>query len=228
MAATPAGAAVHKGGSFGTRARRASLTLAIPVEKSTQTAGYLTEKSGIKTVSTTFEVPKITNCTASSETGMGPVVILLGTKYFVGAGAEAECMHGTLTYQIAVNHNGSETHYLTVSPEDEISVEITIGAKVSVKIEDLTTKQSTSQLVPKGKVSDAELGDDSLTSGGKEVPIPKFTHHKFSDVMINGKVLVDAKPLVAEELVRAKTVLIKAGALDKAGNSFVMSYKHAR
>jgi len=200
----------------------------IPVLKSASTAGYISEKRGIKSVSTVFEVPKIIDCTASENAGMGPVVILVGSGYFVGAGAEAECQDGTLTYMVAINHNGSETHPLTVAAQDEISVDITIESKtVLVKIEDLTTKQKTSQSLPKGKISAAELGDDSLTQDNHQVPIPKFTSHQFTDVKINGKALKDAAPLLDEELVRGKTVLIKAGRISKAGDSFVMYFVHA-
>jgi len=201
----------------------------IPLEKSTSTAGYISAKHGIKSASTTFEVPKITNCTASQNTGMGPVVILVGKNYFVGAGAEAECQSGTTSYMIAINHNGTETHPLTISAKDKISVQITIGSKnVEVKIEDLTTKQKTSQSLPKRKVTDAEFGDDSLTQNSKQVPIPKFTAHEFTYVKVDGKVLRDATPLIDQELVSGKTVLIKAGALNKAGDSFVMHFEHAK
>lgn len=230
--AAPAGAsATTSPGGVGERI--GPLTLAtpvakVPVEKSKSTAGYISEKSGIRTVSTTFEVPKITTCTSTENAGMGPVVILLGTNYFVGAGAEAECQSGTTSYMIAINHNGTETHPLTVSARDKISVKISIGSKsVEVKIDDLTSKQKTSQSLPKRKVSDAELGDDSLTQSSKQVPIPRFTAHEFTDVKINGKVMRDASPLVDEELVKGKTVLIKASALNKAGDSFVMHFEHA-
>jgi Peptidase A4 family len=232
-AAAPAAASVV-GSQSGDGARGAPLTLAnpgakIPIEKSTSTAGYISEKSGIKTVSTTFEVPKITSCTSSENAGMGPVVILLGQGYFVGAGAEAECQSGTTSYMIAINHNGSETHPLSVAARDKISVDISIRSKtVLVKIDDLTSGKKASQSLPKRKVTDAELGDDSLTQNSHQVPIPAFTAHQFTAVKINGKVLKDATPLVDEELVKGKTVLIEAGALNKSGDAFVMHFKHAR
>ncbi|MGO8958496.1 MAG: G1 family glutamic endopeptidase [Streptosporangiaceae bacterium] len=212
----------------GGRLQGPALALSIPVVKSKATAGYISEKRGIKSVSTTFEVPKITSCAAGQNAGMGPVVILVGNGYFVGAGAEAECQSGTSSYMVAINHNGAETHPLNVAARDKISVDITIGSKtVLVKIEDLTTKEKTSQSLPKGKVTAAELGDDSLTQGQHQVPIPKFTSHQFTDVKINGKVLREAGPLLDEELVRGKTVLIKAGPIDKAGDAFVMDFEHA-
>lgn len=225
-AAAPAAASVA-GSQAGQGARYTPLS-AIPVLRSKTTAGYISEKKGIKTVSVTFEVPKITNCTSGHNAGMGPVVILVGSGYFVGAGAEAECQSGVTSYMIAINHNGAETHPLTVAARNKISVDITVGLKVViVKIEDLTTKQKTSQSLPKGKVTAAEFGDDSLTQGGQQVPIPKFTDHQFSFAKVNGKVLRDAVPLLDEELVRGKTVLIKPGAINKAGNSFVMLFEHA-
>ncbi len=228
--AGPAGASVV---SF--RADGAAITLAIPaanskipVVKDKSTAGYISEKSGIKTVSTTFEVPEITNCTAGHTSGMGPVVILVGPGYFVGAGAEAECRGGVTSYLVAINHNGSETHPLTVAAKDKISVDVTIESKVVfVKIEDLTTKKTASQSLPKGKVTAAELGDDSLTQSGQRIAIPKFTDHQFTDDKINGKVLKDATPLTDEELVRGKTLLIEPGPLNKAGDLFVMKFEHA-
>jgi hypothetical protein len=153
----------------------------------------------------------------------------VGPGYFVGAGAEAECQQGTLSYLVAINHNGSESHYLSdVSAQDEISVDIKIESKsVLVTIEDLTTKQKVSQSVPKGKYTAAELGDDTLTQGGHQIPIPKFTNHQFTDVKVNGKALKDATPLLDEELVAGKTVLIKAGRISKAGDAFVMYFEHA-
>jgi hypothetical protein len=200
----------------------------IPLLKSKSTAGYVSEKRGIKTVSADFEVPKIIGCTASDNAGMGPVIIIVGSGYFVGAGAEAECQDGVLSYMVAINHNGSETHPLTVAATNEISVEITIRSKsVLVRIEDLTTKHSTSQSLPKGKVTAAEFGDDSLTESGHQVPIPRFTRHQFTAVKINGKILRDATPLLDEELVRGKTILIKPGRIEKAGDAFVMSFEHA-
>ncbi len=72
----------------------------------------------------------ITNCTSTSNSGMGPVVILLGYHYFVGAGAEAECQNGTTSYMVATNHNGSESHPLTVAAQDQISVTVTVGKTV--------------------------------------------------------------------------------------------------
>jgi len=232
-AATPPAGASAADAHAGNGDQFAPLTLTassarIPLEKSKSTAGYISAKSGIKTVSATFEVPEITNCTSSENTGMGPVVILVGKNYFVGAGAEAECQSGTTSYLIAINHNGTETHPLTVSAKDKISVQVTIGSKnVEVKIEDLTTGHKTSQALSKRKVTDAEFGDDSLSEGSKQVPIPKFTDHEFSSAKVNGKVLRDASPLLDEELVKGKTVLIKAGAFNKAGDSFTMLFEHA-
>jgi len=207
---------------------RSAMALSIPVEKSTVTAGYLSEMAGIKTVSTTFEVPKITNCTSGHDAGMGPIVILTGNDYFVGAGAEAECQGGQTSYLVAVNHNGSESHLLTIDATDEIKVSIVVGPTgVSVSIDDLTTKQKTSQVVPRGKVTATELADDSLSEGKHQVAIPQFTDHQFSDVKVNGRSLADAPPLIEEELVSGKTVLIEAGPLDKAGDGFVMRFEHA-
>jgi hypothetical protein len=219
--------------SSGTSGRSPALTLTvakgtIPLLKSKSTAGYLSELRGIKSVTATFEVPRITSCTAHQNAGMGPVIILVGNGYFVGAGAEAECQDGTVSYMIAINHNGAETHPLNVAAKNKITVSIGIGAKVVVvKIDDLTTKAKTSQSLPKGKVTAAELGDDSLTQGRSQVPIPKFSNHEFSDVKINGKVLTHAGPLLDEELVRGKTVLIKPGPINKAGDAFAMDFEHA-
>jgi hypothetical protein len=226
-AAAPAGAAaVSAPGSALTLAAPA-VTAKIPVLKSTATAGYISEKHGIKSVSATFEVPKIASCTSGQNAGMGPVVILAGSGYFVGAGAEAECQAGTLSYMVAINHNGAETHPLSVAARNEISVDITIRSKsVLVKIENLSTKKTVSQSVAKGKVTDVELGDDSLTQGGHQVAIPRFTSHQFTHVKINGKVLKDAAPLLDEELVRGKTILIKPGAI-RSGDAFVMDFEHA-
>jgi hypothetical protein len=228
-AAAPAGAS-----GVGPRAGRGTLnarfTLSTSVVKNTAAAGYVSEKSHIKSVSTVFEVPEITNCKSGDDTGMGPVVILLGTGYFVGAGAEAECQKGTTSYRIAINHNGTESHPLIIAARNKISVDVTIGSKaVSVKIEDLTTKAKVSQSVPKGKVTAALLGDDALVNEktGVQFPIPKFTNHQFTDAKINGKVLKDAKPLLDVELVINGKVLIKAGPLNKAGDSFVMLFEHA-
>lgn len=228
LATASAAASASAVGSHSTAARSAPFALTVSVIKSTGTAGYISEKRGIKTVSVTFEVPKITSCTASEKAGMGPVVILVGKGYFVGAGAEASCQDGTTSYTIAINHNGTETHPLTIGAGEKISVDIGIGSKaVSVKIDDLSTKQKVSQFVPKGKITAAELGDDSLSQGKAELPIPKFTDHQFSDAKINGKALSHATPLLAEELVKSKTVLVKPGPLNKAGDGFVMLFEHA-
>ena len=89
------------------------------------------------------------------------------------------------------------------------------------------TKAKTSESVPKGKVTSAELGDDSLSQGKQRVPIPQFTDHQFTDAKINGKVLSKAGPLVDEELVSGKTILVEAGPIEKGGESFVMHFKHA-
>jgi hypothetical protein len=207
---------------------RPSFSLAIRVYKNGQTAGYVSEQPGITSVSTTFEVPEITSCASGQYAGMGPVVILQGNRYFVGAGAEAECQNGVTSYLVAINHNGSETHPITVAAKDEISVDVTVGrATVSIKIDDLTSKETANEPVPKGKVTDAELGDDSLYQGKHEVPIPRFTDHEFTDARINGRVLSKAVPLVADVLVSGKTVLIAPGAIDKAGASFFMHFVHA-
>jgi hypothetical protein len=226
-AAAPAGAAAVS-------ARGPALTLSVPVVtakipvlKSTATAGYISEKRGIKSVSTTFEVPKITSCKAGQNAGLGPVVILAGSGYFVGAGAEAACQDGTLSYMVAINHNGTETHPLSVAARNEISVDVTIRSKsVLVTIENLSTKKKVSQSVAKGKVTEVELGDDSLSQGSHEVAIPKFTSHQFTHVRINGKVLKDATPLLDEELVRGKTILVKPGPVS-SGDAFVMHFEHA-
>ena len=200
----------------------------IPIDKNAVTAGYVSEEKGISAVSTTFEVPVITNCTASSNAGMGPVVILLGPRYFVGAGAEAECQNGTTTYMVAINHNGSESHPLTVAAKDQISVTVTVGRSVvGVYIDDMTSKKKVAQNVAKSKVTAAELGDDTLFQNGKEVPIPKFSDHKFVSAKINGKVLKVAAPLLDDVLVLHKTVLIEPSPISPSGASFVMKFVHA-
>jgi hypothetical protein len=200
---------------------------AIPVVRTDASAGYLSEKSGIDSVSTTLEVPKITNCTSGHDTGMGPVVILIGSSYFVGAGAEAECQDGVTSYMVAINHNGTEKHPITIAARNRISVDVTIGATdVSVKIDDLTTKKAATESVPKATVTAAELGDDSLSQGGQQVPIPRFTDHQFKDAKINGSALKKAAPLFDEKLVSGSTVLIQAGPI-KGGDKFVMHFKHA-
>jgi hypothetical protein len=207
---------------------RPAFSLAIRVYKNVQTAGYVSEQAGIVSVSTSFEVPEITTCTSGENAGMGPVVILLGNRYFVGAGAEAECQNGVTSYIVAISVDGKETHPLTVAAEDLISVAVTVGAAaVSIKIDDLTSKETTSEKVLKGKVTSAELGDDSLYQGKHEVPIPRFTDHQFTDARINGRVLSKAVPLLADVLVNGKTILIAPGAISKAGDSFVMHFVHA-
>jgi Peptidase A4 family len=207
----------------------ARLTLAtIAVDKNAVTAGYVSEEQAISSVSTTFEVPNITNCAPGRNSGMGPVVILLGPRYFVGAGAEAECQGGTTSYLIAINHDGSESHPLTVAAMDQVSVTVTVGRTVvAVRIDDKTSNHMVAQNVAKSKVTSAELGDDSLFQGRQEVPIPQFTDHQFLSTKINGKVLKAATPLVDDELVLDKRVLIEAGAISASGASFVMHFVHA-
>jgi hypothetical protein len=66
-----------------------------PLSKSTRFAGYTTAGAGLKTVTATLKVPLITKCsTKTVDAGFGPVAILEGTGYFVGAGAEAACQSG--------------------------------------------------------------------------------------------------------------------------------------
>lgn len=200
----------------------------IPISKNAVIAGYVSEEKNISTVSTTFEVPNITNCTPGSNSGMGPVVILLGPRYFVGAGAEAECQNGTTTYLVAINHNGSESHPLTVAAQDQINVSVTVGRTVvGVRIDDMTANKKIAQNVAKAKVTAAELGDDSLFQNGKEVPIPVFTDHRFVSTKINGKVLKVATPLIDDVLVLNKTVLIEPSPISPSGASFVMRFVHA-
>jgi hypothetical protein len=221
-----AGAARAVTGSRGNA--RFDLASSIPIDKNAVTAGYVSEEKGISTVSTTFEVPKITNCTPSSDSGMGPVVILLGPRYFVGAGAEAECQNGTTSYMVAINHNGSESHPLTVAAQDQISVTVTVGRTVvGVRIDDMTSNKKVAQNVPKAKVTAAELGDDTLFLGHKEVPIPRFTDHRFFSTKINGKVLKVATPLVDDVLVLHKTVLIEPSPISPSGALFVMRFVHS-
>ena len=95
-----------------------------------------------------------------------------------------------------------------------------------VASQNLSTKKKVSQSVAKGKVTEVELGDDSLSQGSHEVAIPKFTSHQFTHVRINGKVLKDATPLLDEELVRGKTILVKPGPIS-SGDAFVMHFEHA-
>lgn len=221
-----AGAARAVTGSRGDA--RFALAGSIPIDKNAVTAGYVSEEKGITTVSTVFEVPKITNCTSSSDSGMGPVVILLGPRYFVGAGAEAECQNGTTSYTVAINHNGSETHPLNVAAQDQISVTVTVGKTVvGVRIDDMTSNKKVAQNVPKAKVTAAELGDDSLFQGHREVAIPRFTDHKFFSTKINGRVLKVATPLVDDVLVLHKTVLIEPSAISPSGALFVMRFVHS-
>jgi len=228
LGAIPATAGATRRAGSSHRGARTALTLAIPVSKSTVTAGYVSQERGITSVSTTFEVPSITNCTPSTNAGMGPVVILLGPHYFVGAGAEAECQNGTTTFIVAINHNGSEAHPLTVAAQDEISVTVTVGRTVvGVRIDDKTSNKVVAQNVPKSTVTAAELGDDTLFQGHQEVPIPQFTDHKFASTEINGKVLRLATPLTEDELVKGSTVLIAPSAISASGASFVMRFLHA-
>jgi Peptidase A4 family len=228
LGTTPAAAGAAGGRATSRDDARLALATSIPIDKNGVTAGYISEETGISTVSTVFEVPTITNCTSGTNSGMGPVVILTGPRYFVGAGAEAECQNGTTSYMVAINHNGTETHPLTVAAEDQISVTITIGKTVvGVRIDDMTSNKRVDQNVPKGKVTAAELGDDSLFQGHDEVPIPRFTDHKFFSTKINGKVLKVAVPLIEDELVLRKTVLIEPGPISASGASFVMKFVHS-
>ena len=225
---TGAGAA----GASGRPSALGRLTLSRPaaVEKSTVFAGYTSEATGITTVAATLTVPHVTTCTASEDAGMGPVVIVDGPKYFVGAGAEASCDFGSITYQIAVNYNGSEKKFLTVRPKDKITVSITLGrTTTTVAITDVTSKQSTSRVVPAGKVQVASLGDDTLEnlSTHKALPIPSFTNHQFTAVKVNGKPLAKATPLVRQELVKGSKVLVQAGLLTSGGTAFKMYFKAA-
>jgi Peptidase A4 family len=200
----------------------------IPVDKNSVTSGYVSEEKGISKVSTTFEVPAITNCTSADNSGMGPVVILLGSKYFVGAGAEAECQSGTTSYMVAINHDGSESHPLTVAARDQINVTIIVGGTVvGVRIDDMTSHKVVAQNVAKSKVTAAEFGDDSLFQGSKEVPIPTFTDHKFISTEVNGKVLRSAVPLTDDVLVLHRTVLIEPSPISASGASFTMKFVHA-
>jgi len=200
-----------------------------PLSKSTRFAGYTTGGAGLKTVTTTLKVPLITKCsTKTLDAGFGPVAILEGTGYFVGAGAEAACSGGTKTYEIAVNYNGSENKLLVVKPKDEISVTITVTkTNTSVKIKDLSSKQKTARTVPIGPISEVFLGDDSLVNASGQIPIAPFTDHKFSNCKINGKFLGKSKTLIDYELVKGKTVLIQAGPLSSTGASFTMFFRKA-
>lgn len=228
LGVTSAGAALARTATGLRIDMRLAPATSVPIDKNAVIAGYVSEEEGISTVSTTFEVPAITNCTAGKNSGMGPVVILTGPRYFVGAGAEAECQNGTTSYMVAVNHNGSETHPLTVAAHDQISVTVTVGKTVvGVQIVDMTSHQKAAQNVAKGKVTAAQLGDDSLFQGSKEVPIPAFTDHKFVSTKINGKVLKDAAPLIDDELVFHNTVLIEPGPISASGASFAMKFVHA-
>ena len=207
------------GGSFSTT-----------ISKSPSFAGYISQKKHIKSVLATLEVPFIKKCPSTADGGMGPVVIVGGKKYFVGAGAEASCRKGTTTYQIAVNYNGSESKFLSVKPKDEITVYVTVGAKkTTVVIDDLTSKQKISKDVPAGVPTYADLGDDTLvdSSTNKQLPIPPFSDHRFTGVKINGRALGTATPLSAQELVLRKTVLILPGALSAKGTAFTMIFKNA-
>jgi hypothetical protein len=228
LGATSAAAGTARPASGSSARMRLAPATSIPIDKNAVTAGYVSEEKGIASVSTTFEVPSITNCTSASNSGMGPVVILLGAHYFVGAGAEAECQSGTTSYMVAINHNGSESHPLTVAAEDQISVTVTVGKTVvGVQIEDMTSHKKVAQNVAKAKVTAAELGDDTLFQGSKEVPIPMFTDHKFVSAKINGKVLKVAEPLTDDVLVLHKTVLIEPSPINASGASFVMKFVHA-
>jgi hypothetical protein len=59
------------------------------------------------------------------------------------------------------------------------------------------------------------------------VPIPRFTDHEFTAARINGGALSGAAPLLDDELVAGKVVLIEAGAINAAGDAFVMHFVHA-
>jgi len=201
-----------------------------PIYQSTSFAGYTSEEKGLKAVLATLEVPLITKCGATADSGVAPVVIVEGSKYFVGAGAEASCQNGARTYRIAVNYNGSETKSLTVKPEDEITVYIATSSKsTTVKITDLTSHQKTSQTVPGGVATAALIGDDTLEQGGtkQQLPIPSFTDHKFTFCKVNARALSTATPLIDEELVKGKTLLIQASALLANGTGFWMYFKNA-
>lgn len=201
-------------------------TVSVTTVKDKSFAGYISEKTGIKTVSTRFEVPQITKCPATGNSGFGPVAIVVGSNnYFVGAGAEAACQSGVKTYQLAINYNGSEKKFIGVKPEDIVFVSITVSStKTAVHIENLTTKHSISQQVPAGHVTAVELGDDTLTQGTTQLPVPPFSHHLFNHAKVNGYPLSKATPLFDEELVKNTIVLIKASALTSLGTAFTMTY----
>lgn len=200
------------------------------LEPTTSFAGYVSEPSGVHSIDATIEVPLIKGCTATSDSGFGPVVILTGKKAFVGAGAEASCEGSTPLYQVAINFNGSESKVLTVHPKDKILVYVAHTKTTTlVKIDDLTTKQKVSQTGQLGAVEAAELGDDTLVdeATNKQLPIPTFVDHGFSACTVDGHKLGNAKPLIAEELVEGKTVLDEPGPLTAGGTAFEMHFEHA-
>jgi hypothetical protein len=210
--------------------RSGHFSYSIVVTKNTSFGGYLTQRSRIKSVLATLEVPFIKKCATTEDSGMGPVVIVGGSTYFVGAGAEASCELGATTYQIAVNYNGSENKFLTVKPKDQVIVYIAVTSKsTTVVINDLTSKKKISRQVPAGVLTYAELGDDTLVNGGtnKQLPIPAFTNHRFTDCKVNGQDFSMATPLTDQELVKGKTVLIQAGPLTTKGTAFTMLFKNA-
>jgi len=206
------------------------LSSSTPVQKSTGFAGYSTEAAKLKSIVATFEVPSIKRCGKTADSGFGPLVIVGSSTLFVGAGAEAACEDGTTTYQIAVNYNGSESKLLTVKPKDKITVRITMTSKNTiVKINDLNSKRKLNKREPASHPTFASLGDDSLVNEdtGQQVPIPPFTNHRFFNCEVNGKALSKATPLIDQELVNGKTVLIKAGPLTSKGTAFTMYFKKA-
>ena len=209
LGTTSAAAGVARAATGSRGDMRLAPATSIPIDKNTVTAGYVSEVKDISSVSTTFEVPAITNCTSASNSGMGPVVILTGSRYFVGAGAEAECQNGTTSYMVAINHNGSEPsphRRREGSDQRHRHGREDRGGSVNRRHD---VAQAGCPERREGEGDRRGLGDDSLFQGSKEVPIPMFTDHNFVSTKINGKVLKVAEPLIDDELVLHNTVLIE-------------------
>ena len=193
-------------------------------------AGYQVDLAAT-TVKATFKLPALT-CTSSTYAGMVPNVGLTNftSNDFSSAGVYVTCSNGSPSYaSLAEINNRYSDLTQTLNAGDTIKLSLSASAKSTVvSIADLTNKSTVKSSVSGagggGTFTGASVGESTI--GSPSVPIAQFSTLRFSAITVNGHTLAAGGTLFGSDLYNGTTLQISAGAVSKAGNSFLTKFVH--
>jgi Peptidase A4 family len=208
-----------------------------PEAKSTSpvVAGYVGEpSSGIASVSSTFNVPKIT-CAIKTDAEvfyLGPFLSAPNVGLDDARASELlECNDGKATYDLEVSTHNGATSYSPNKPGDTVSASVaeSNSGETTATATDITTGHS---LTSEESTLSGANADTTYYEGLEAIPslesagnIPTFTKITFNYNQVNGQYLGEVGATV-ENLKQFSDEQVATSSLSTSSQSFVLTFKH--